>query len=257
MSAYTADRGGGKMTNGEKHIEKLLSWYKEAVTEDGICYLNSDDKNTLAYAIKCCKHFEDIKKDVDSWGLRKEPSSSEKTNLSENPISSTTKTCETCRYGGSYHKLCHYCYKCSLWIEKITKKCITCAYREIDGKPHEMCKSCVCGDRYREDSTTKNDLGADCVSRQAVIDMTGLSEWFDSSDSYNEFVIALSNLPPVTPIRPKGHWVDKFGGVYRCSCCREIISIDTIEFPYGITYKYCPYCGSHNLVKIEKEGDKE
>lgn len=27
------------MTNGEKHIEKLLSWYKEAVTEDGVCYL--------------------------------------------------------------------------------------------------------------------------------------------------------------------------------------------------------------------------
>lgn len=37
----------------------------------------------------------------------------------------------------------------------------------------------------------------DC--RQAVIDMTGLSEWFDSSDSYNEFVIALSGLPSVTP----------------------------------------------------------
>ena len=50
------------MTNGEKHIEKLLSWYKEAVTEDGVCYLTSEDKNTLAYAIKCCKHFEDIKK---------------------------------------------------------------------------------------------------------------------------------------------------------------------------------------------------
>lgn len=64
------------MTNGEKHIEKLLSWYKEAVTEDGVCYLTSEDKNTLAYAIKCCKHFEDIKKEMDSWGLRTEPSSS-------------------------------------------------------------------------------------------------------------------------------------------------------------------------------------
>ena len=41
--------------------------------------------------------------------------------------------------------------------------------------------------------------GDDCVSRQAVIDMTGLSDWFDSSDSYNEFVVALSALPPVTP----------------------------------------------------------
>lgn len=40
----------------------------------------------------------------------------------------------------------------------------------------------------------------DC--KQAVVDMAGLSDWFDSSDSYNEFVIALSELPPVTP-QPK------------------------------------------------------
>lgn len=76
------------MTNGEKHIEKLLSWYKEAVTEGGVCYLTSDDQNTLAYAIKCCKHFEDIKKGIDSWALREEPSGSEKPNKSENPTSS-------------------------------------------------------------------------------------------------------------------------------------------------------------------------
>lgn len=63
-------RGAG-ITNGEKHIEKLLSWYKKAVTEGGVCYLTCDDKNTLAYALKCCKHFEDIKKGIDSWGLEK------------------------------------------------------------------------------------------------------------------------------------------------------------------------------------------
>jgi hypothetical protein len=71
------------MTNGEKHIETLLSWYKEAVTEDGVCYLTSVDKNTLAYAIKCCKFLEDIKKDIESWGLREEPSGSEKPNKTE------------------------------------------------------------------------------------------------------------------------------------------------------------------------------
>jgi hypothetical protein len=76
------------MTNGEKHIEKLLSWYKEAVTEDGVCYLTSNDQNTLAYALKCCKHYEDIKKDIDTWTLREEPSSSEIPNKSENPTCS-------------------------------------------------------------------------------------------------------------------------------------------------------------------------
>ena len=44
----------------------------------------------------------------------------------------------------------------------------------------------------------------DVISRQAIIDMTGLSNWFDSSDSYNEFVIALSELPSVTP---QARWI--------------------------------------------------
>lgn len=79
------------MTNGEKHIERLLSWYKEAVTEGGVCYLTCDDKNTLAYALKCCKHYEDIKKDIVTWMLREEPSSSGKPNLSEIPTGSITE----------------------------------------------------------------------------------------------------------------------------------------------------------------------
>lgn len=59
-----------------------------------------------------------------------------------------------------------------------------------------------CIKTLEQEPTTKNDLAVDCISRQAVIDMTGLSEWFDSSDSYNEFVIALSELPSVTPQEP-------------------------------------------------------
>lgn len=85
------------MANGENHIEKLLSWYKEAVTEGGVCYLTCDDKNTLAYALKCCKHFEDIKKDIDSWGFREEISDSEKSNMSEISTGSIIENdCENC-----------------------------------------------------------------------------------------------------------------------------------------------------------------
>jgi hypothetical protein len=87
---------GAGMTNGEKHIEKLLSWYKEAVTEDGVCYLTSNDQNTLAYAIECCKHYEDIKKDIDTWMLREDPSSSEIPNKSENPTCSDSHYCPNC-----------------------------------------------------------------------------------------------------------------------------------------------------------------
>lgn len=42
----------------------------------------------------------------------------------------------------------------------------------------------------------------------------------------------------------RGHWIDKFAGEYRCSICRKIIIIDEIEHPNGITFKFCPYCGS-------------
>lgn len=52
------------------------------------------------------------------------------------------------------HKYCDYEASSSEIPNKsevgsTTKKCTTCAYREIDGKPHEVCKSCVCGNRYK------------------------------------------------------------------------------------------------------------
>ena len=31
------------------------------------------------------------------------------------------------------------------------EKCNECKYREINGKPHEMCKCCVCGNRFVKD----------------------------------------------------------------------------------------------------------
>ena len=58
-------------------------------------------------------------------------------------------------------------------------------------------------------------------------------------------VDAIVALPPVTPQPKTGHWIDKFAGVYRCSCCREIIEIDIeIDYPNGITFNYCPNCGA-------------
>lgn len=161
------------MTNGEKHIEKLLSWYKEAVTEDGVCYLTSDDKNTLAYAIKCCKHFEDIKKDIDSWGIRKDPSSSENPNNSEIPISSTTKN------------------DLSSGLDKNSEK-------------------------------LENE--SDCISREQAIDFACKNTKFILNDPkplevklskdyiYENIAKIMRNpnvLPSVTPIRPKGHWIEE------------------------------------------------
>ena len=114
----------------------------------------------------------------------------------------------------------------------------------------------------------------DCISRQAVIDATGLSEWFDSSDDYNEFVVALEKLPPATPQEPKtGHWIEhdwekmREKGYYRCSVCdyayqRCIKEIRKSDVPYidGQEYilwkidHYCPNCGA-KMVESQKSED--
>lgn len=80
----------------------------------------------------------------------------------------------------------------------------------------------------------------DCISRQAVIDMTGLSEWFDSSDSYNDFVIALSDLPPVTPQPKTGHWIHN-----KCDKCGA-------SRP-PLFDNFCPNCGTR-MVESEDKG---
>ena len=97
----------------------------------------------------------------------------------------------------------------------------------------------------------------DAISRQTVINaLCDGCELFKNGEqtcrSKCEEYHFLATLPSVTPQPKTGHWIDKFGGEYRCSCCREIISIDTeIDFPNGITYKYCPRCGCRMLEGSE------
>lgn len=94
---------------------------------------------------------------------------------------------------------------------------------------------------------------ADCISRQKVIDLTGKSDWFESSDDYNDFVCAVCDLPSVTPQPKIGHWIieevkDEDGRPYDikyfCSECQA-------ERP-PIWDDYCSACGA----KMEVE-DKE
>lgn len=101
----------------------------------------------------------------------------------------------------------------------------------------------------------------DAISRKAVLDIIRFEDkWLTDTKSNNANTdIAFSGikskvteLPPIQPKAKVGHWIDKFGGEYRCSYCREIISIDTeIEFPNGITYKYCPNCGA-KMQEVKK-----
>jgi len=92
----------------------------------------------------------------------------------------------------------------------------------------------------------------DAISRQAVLDLTGKSDWFESSDDYNDFVIAVCELPPVNPQR-MGHWIyDDIANNWRCDKCGETPKtmgyVGTDKF-MAEHFKFCNHCGAKMEVK--------
>ena len=111
--------------------------------------------------------------------------------------------------------------------------------------------------------TTKNDLGVDAVSRQALLNATvkKSSIWNHITNSEGDNLEAIvSKLPSVTPQEPKtGRWIghrehcENLGvmpsglGCYEwCSNCD--CGIDVREW-HRNNYNYCPNCGA----KMESE----
>lgn len=124
----------------------------------------------------------------------------------------TPKNCESCRYYGSHHEVCNYCYKCSLWTE--------------------------------QEPTTKNNLGVDAISKQAVLNkILKFSVTDGRSVSVTSLWTEVNELPSVTPQEPKtGKWISTetkgvryaFWCRYKCSLCGELSD-----------YKnFCPNCGA-------------
>ena len=88
----------------------------------------------------------------------------------------TTKNCESCRYYGSHHEVCNYCYKCSLWTEK--------------------------------EPTTKNDLGVDCISRaDAIKAMQDKAKKLTNEDTINGLCGAVAILFELPPVTPQPRWI--------------------------------------------------
>ena len=83
----------------------------------------------------------------------------------------------------------------------------------------------------------------DAVSRKDVQSITERSDWFESSDSFNDFLWALYALPPVTPKRKKGKWIVH----YECPKCGEITKNFT---------EYCPFCSADMRGESER-GEQE
>ena len=111
--------------------------------------------------------------------------------------------------------------------------------------------------------TNKNDLGVDCIDRQAAItfvcknteeilkDTMPLEVKLSDDYLYENVAKIMRNpkvLTSVTPIRPKGHWITETPRDKRhlgsrngyCSVCKDFYTDD-----WDIM-NYCPNCGSDN-----------
>lgn len=76
----------------------------------------------------------------------------------------------------------------------------------------------------------------DAISRQAVLDLTGKSDWFESSDDYNDFVIAVCELPPVNPQEPKSN-IKTLGDEMRI--CQKSITDEKVLIGFNMAVAIC------------------
>ena len=78
----------------------------------------------------------------------------------------------------------------------------------------------------------------DTINREEVLNL--VNKWLHIDSSFN-LERALSNLPPVTPSRRKGHWITTrtllHDGEYYCDKCKQ-------DAPKNKKYKFCPSCGA-------------
>ena len=98
-----------------------------------------------------------------------------------------------------------------------------------------------------QEPTTKNDLGVDCISRQAVLEQAYAYGNGLEPDGYCVNVEDIQALPSVTPQEPrKGHWMkSNIGGAKVCSVCNAHMGLSS--------FKFCPNCG---VKMVEEQGEQ-
>jgi len=152
----------------------------------------------------------------------------------------TCKTCKTCRNFGSHNGVCDVCnprYN-DLWREKESNK-----------------------SEILTGSTTKDYLGVDAVSRQAIngyIDYI-LSHGMGKKKSFDFIKKFVANMSSVTPQKPrKGQWLrmsdlsEQEDDRYKCSCCGNVIHYTNKINLYTFN-SWCGRCGSDNGIHIHCE----
>lgn len=90
----------------------------------------------------------------------------------------------------------------------------------------------------------------DCVSRKAMLDaITEIDDNINMDIYTNEVREIIGDLPSVTPVRKKGHWifVDKAHEHAHCSEC----GYGNVDLFNGKPHNYCPNCGAKMDEEME------
>jgi hypothetical protein len=104
------------------------------------------------------------------------------------------------------------------------------------------------------DSTPKNDLGVDCISRaDAIKAMQDKAKKLTNEDTINGLcgaVAMLYEMPSVTPQLRKGHWIVAKGSYLgmRNACCSNCKDFYTNDWN---VMNYCPNCGA-DMREVEE-----
>lgn len=127
--------------------------------------------------------------------------------------------------------------------------------------------------------TTKNDLGVNCIDQAELLKAMDTCDKFGNDPDegliplrtpalqdryvpyvhYYDMVNCVKGMPSVTPISPKGHWIDinddgfLYHRIYKCSHCGDTVC----DYPENIQkYKYCHNCGAR-MIETQESEDKE
>lgn len=81
------------------------------------------------------------------------------------------------------------------------------------------------------------------TNEEAIEQLEDMDNVYNQLSSEDKEAIDMA-IAALKDARPKGKWIDKFGGVYRCSECRAIISETDITDTPIKSFNFCPFCGA-------------
>lgn len=100
-----------------------------------------------------------------------------------------------------------------------------------------------CGLEDGKRKALEQETSKDAVSRKAMLDaITEIDENINIDIYTNEVREIIRELPPVTPTRKKGKWIEEPNRWLRCSCCNSHHPHTSIYAIRGSNY--CPKCGA-------------